>query len=88
MRLEVDTGRCVGAAQCSRAEPEVFDQDDDEGTVLLLLSEPPARLQAGVRTAADLCPVRAITIVAAGPGFESASSGPDHHPSSDSCVHR
>ncbi|GAA2560985.1 hypothetical protein GCM10010435_35720 [Winogradskya consettensis] len=87
MRVSVDTGRCVGAAQCSRVEPELFDQDDDEGVVLLLTPHPPASLQAGARTAADICPVRAITIEEPTAGFESASSGPGHHPTSDSHVH-
>ncbi|MFC1408919.1 ferredoxin [Streptacidiphilus sp. N1-12] len=62
MRVSVDTDRCCSSGQCVAAVPEVFDQDEDEGLVLLLDAEPPVQRQASVRLAAGICPGRAITI--------------------------
>jgi ferredoxin len=78
MRITVDTDRCVGSAQCSRTEPRVFDQDDEYGTVVLLDPEPPPERYAAVRTAAHVCPVRAIE------WFESGSNEPDKNVISNS----
>jgi ferredoxin len=50
----------VGAGQCVLAAPEVFDQDDDEGLVVLLQEEPNAELVEGVRDAVSRCPSMAI----------------------------
>ncbi|WP_424888863.1 ferredoxin [Streptomyces sp. XH2] len=61
MRITADTARCVGAGQCVLNAPHAFDQDDD-GLVTLLLAEPGAGEEAGVRLAAGLCPSRAITV--------------------------
>lgn len=84
MRISVDTTRCVGSAQCSRTEPRVFDQDDEDGTVVLLLPEPPAELHAAVRTATDICPVRAIHATESGLCFEPFSNTPRQDGSSES----
>ncbi|WFE65024.1 ferredoxin [Micromonospora sp. WMMD714] len=61
MRIQVDSDTCVGSGQCALALPEVFDQDDADGRVVLLDDRPPAGLHAAVREAASRCPVRAIT---------------------------
>ncbi|MFI1798847.1 ferredoxin [Streptomyces sp. NPDC020379] len=61
MRITADTSRCVGAGQCVLNAPQVFDQDDD-GLVSLLLTEPGADEEARVRLAAGLCPSRAVTV--------------------------
>ncbi|MFF2142011.1 ferredoxin [Kitasatospora sp. NPDC058190] len=61
MDIELDTGRCIGSAMCTRHAPEVFTQDD-EGVVELL---PGGAARSGdplVREAAEACPVRAITL--------------------------
>jgi ferredoxin len=42
--------------------PGVFDQDEDEGAVLLKIDTPPPALAEDVRRAASLCPAMAITI--------------------------
>lgn len=60
-RLRVDRERCIGAGMCALTAPEVFDQDPDDGRVLLLQAEPPAGLRAGAQTAAGVCPSGAIT---------------------------
>jgi ferredoxin len=62
MRVIVDTGRCVGAGQCVLADPEVFDQSEEDGTSLLLQPVPPPTHRDAVRDAADRCPARAIRL--------------------------
>ncbi|MFG2752929.1 ferredoxin [Streptomyces xanthophaeus] len=61
MRIDIDTGVCIGAGQCALTAPEVFTQDDDGlGEVL------PGRADGGasalVREAARACPVSAISV--------------------------
>jgi ferredoxin len=60
MRVSVDVDACVGAGQCVLAAPDVFDQRDEDGMVVLLLERPPAHLEAAGRHAALLCPALAI----------------------------
>jgi ferredoxin len=62
MRLHSDRDRCVGAGACVFAEPAVFDQDLDDGRVLLLTDRPAAELHDSVRYAVDDCPVSALEI--------------------------
>ena len=63
MSVVVDPSACVGAGQCALVAPDVFDQDDD-GTVRVLESDPRgADLDAAIK-AARLCPARAIAISA------------------------
>jgi ferredoxin len=47
---------------CVWTAPDIFDQSETDGTVVLLLPEPPARLRDPARKAAADCPCRAITI--------------------------
>ncbi|WP_404815304.1 ferredoxin [Streptomyces thermolineatus] len=61
-RLRVDRERCIGAGMCALTAPEVFDQDPDDGRVLLLRAEPSTARRAAARTAAGLCPSGAITL--------------------------
>jgi ferredoxin len=42
--------------------PEVFDQDEDDGIVLLLDEAPEAHLHRAVREAASVCPAAAIQL--------------------------
>ena len=51
----------MGAGQCALVAGQLFDQDD-EGLVELLESDPDAADFAAARKAASLCPARAITI--------------------------
>ncbi|WP_326598496.1 ferredoxin [Streptomyces sp. NBC_01803] len=62
MRIEVDTSRCCGAGMCALTVPQVFDQSEDEGTVVLLDPRPPTGLHGAVRQAAQLCPCQTITV--------------------------
>ncbi|MEU3626980.1 ferredoxin [Amycolatopsis coloradensis] len=56
MRLEVDRERCIGAGMCVLTAPDVFEQDEQDGRVRLLESEP-----AEIGDAVQLCPAAAIT---------------------------
>ncbi|MGW1060056.1 ferredoxin [Micromonospora rubida] len=60
MRIEVDRDRCCGSGNCVLAAPEVFDQDQADGLVLLLHPTPPPEWADRIRRAADLCPAGAI----------------------------
>jgi ferredoxin len=60
--LRVDRERCISAGMCALTAPEVFDQDPDDGRVLLLHADPPTAHRAAVQTAADVCPSGAITL--------------------------
>ncbi|MBK0867826.1 MAG: ferredoxin [Saccharopolyspora sp.] len=62
MRIIADTDRCVGAGQCVLTEPDVFDQDEEEGTVLLLTERTTEQTAEAVRTAVDVCPAQALSL--------------------------
>jgi ferredoxin len=62
MRVIVDTEKCVAAGQCVIEADDIFDQDDDEGVVVLKEQHPPADRAEAVRRAASLCPAMAITV--------------------------
>jgi len=61
-RIVIDTERCVGSGQCVMAAPDVFDQNDRDGTALALTPTPAQEHVAAVREAARLCPSRAIML--------------------------
>jgi ferredoxin len=63
MKIEVDRDRCRGAGQCALTAPELFDQSDDDGTVVVLEEHPPATLKEQARLAAALCPNSVIRLV-------------------------
>lgn len=62
MKVHVDQRRCVGSGQCARTVPEVFDQRDEDGIVVLRTAQPDDRLAPAVRKAARHCPAQAIRI--------------------------
>ncbi|MBD0735119.1 ferredoxin [Streptomyces sp. CBMA29] len=62
MRIVVDADKCVAAGQCVAAAMDVFDQNDQDGTVVLLDQNPPPELAEDVRNAAAVCPALAISI--------------------------
>ncbi|AOS63123.1 ferredoxin [Actinoalloteichus hymeniacidonis] len=62
MRVEVDRQRCVGAGMCALTAPEMFDQDEHDGRVVLLVADPAASAHDEVREAAELCPAEAIRL--------------------------
>ncbi len=67
MKVLIDRARCVGAGQCVRVAPEVFDQDEKDGLVVLIDAQAGAEIAPFVRKAAQLCPAQAILIVGDNP---------------------
>lgn len=62
MKITVDHERCIGSGQCVVSAAAVFDQDEDEGRVILLIESPSDDLLADVQEAARVCPARAIHV--------------------------
>ena len=62
MKIQVDYSVCASTGGCMQVCPEVFEVRSD-GYMYVLQEEPPAELEAKVRTAADMCPTAAITLV-------------------------
>ncbi|MGW3470962.1 MULTISPECIES: ferredoxin [Saccharopolyspora] len=66
MRIEADLDRCVGAGQCVLTEPALFDQNDEDGRVVLLATEVDDgddSAVAAVREAVHVCPSGALSLV-------------------------
>ena len=70
MRVLVDLDLCCASGQCVLAVPEVFDQSDEDGVVVVLQPEPPAALWPKVRDAAARCPSSCIGVVEPPPGSD------------------
>jgi len=62
IKVVIDRSRCVGAGQCVHVAPEVFDQDDKDGLVVLVDATPPDDIAQFASKAAFLCPAQAIRI--------------------------
>jgi ferredoxin len=61
LHVAVDQDRCCGAGQCVLLAPEVFDQREEDGVVVLLAPAPPESLHDSVREAVAVCPTGTIT---------------------------
>ena len=69
----MDRERCQAAGMCALSVPEVFDQSEGDGRVVVLDPEPPPDLDDAVVHAALLCPNGVIRLVGAdGPDGSSA----------------
>jgi len=62
MRIIINRSRCMAAGQCVLKSPHVFDQDEQDGIVILLSENPAPEFGDSVRLAARVCPSEAITI--------------------------
>lgn len=62
VEVQVDQDGCVSAGQCVMAAPEVFDQREDDGVVVLLDAHPPQEQLEAVRRAEFLCPAAVIAV--------------------------
>jgi ferredoxin len=62
VKVIVDEHKCVGAGQCVWVAPQVFDQRESDGIVILLEPNPAADAEPFVREAVLVCPARAIRI--------------------------
>jgi ferredoxin len=63
VRVTVDRDRCVGSGTCVFTAPGVFDQDEQDGRVVLTGGRPEPAAFDAVRRARANCPVGAITLV-------------------------
>jgi ferredoxin len=61
VRITVDRDVCASAGMCALTAPDRFDQDEDDGRVLLLDPAAPDG-EPDVERAAALCPTGAITL--------------------------
>ncbi|MEU2494275.1 ferredoxin [Streptomyces sp. NPDC007883] len=60
-RVGAQRDRCVGAGQCVLAAPAVFDQDEQDGLVVVLIERPTESQSDAVHDAVWACPSRALT---------------------------
>ncbi|WP_216206343.1 ferredoxin [Amycolatopsis aidingensis] len=62
MRVVIDHDRCAGSGLCVLTDSTVFDQNDEDGRVRLLVAEPDEAARRSVEEAAGVCPSQAISI--------------------------
>ncbi|MEV7864763.1 ferredoxin [Streptomyces sp. NPDC088124] len=68
LRIVADRERCVGAGQCVLTAPELFDQSEEDGTVVVLADEVGEDDLDKVREAVHICPSGALALKARGSG--------------------
>jgi ferredoxin len=64
VKVKADRDVCVGAGNCVLTAPDIFDQSEEEGTVVLLNASPDEAQRADVEEAAAACPSGAISVEA------------------------
>ncbi len=62
MKVTVEQAKCVSAGNCVAHAPQVFDQNEDDGSVVLIDAHPPDEAADAVREAAAACPAMAIHV--------------------------
>ena len=62
MKVTVDADKCVASGQCVLAAAAVFDQDENDGVVILLNDDPGPDQQEAVRLAEQMCPASVIHV--------------------------
>lgn len=60
--IEIDEARCVAGGQCVMVAPQLFDQRDEDGVVVLLDAAPTDDQLEPARTAELVCPAAAIRV--------------------------
>jgi ferredoxin len=63
MKIVVDEDKCCSGGQCVLAAPDVFDQRDSDGVVVVLDATPGPEHRAAVEEAVQICPAAAITVI-------------------------
>ncbi|CAL9339290.1 hypothetical protein SUDANB19_00245 [Streptomyces sp. enrichment culture] len=63
MRIVVDREKCTSCGSCAMYSPELFDQDEKDGRVLLIVERPSGSQEKEVREAVLRCPTGAIELV-------------------------
>jgi ferredoxin len=62
MKVTVDPSKCVSTGNCVAHAADVFDQSEEDGTVVLRNENPPEDRAEAVRAAAAACPAQAIEV--------------------------
>ncbi|NYT83866.1 ferredoxin [Alcaligenaceae bacterium] len=62
MKILVHEEKCCGAGLCVMNAPQVFDQREEDGIVVLLTDNPPQDELENVRRACRICPAAAIEL--------------------------
>ena len=62
VKVTVDQNNCASSGNCVMNAPELFDQREDDGVVVLLSEHPSAEQAEGARQAAAACPAQVIQI--------------------------
>ncbi len=62
MTIVADRSACIGSGMCVLTAPAVFDQDDAEGLVVLLVADPEGVDARAAAEAVRLCPARALSL--------------------------
>ena len=62
MRVTVERDKCVASGQCVLAASAVFDQDENDGVVILLDDDPSPDQHDAVRLAEQMCPASVIHV--------------------------
>jgi ferredoxin len=62
MRIVADKDVCIGAGQCVLTNPELFDQDEDDAVVQILVEQVEGKDLDSARDAVDLCPSGALSV--------------------------
>ncbi|HZE39727.1 MAG TPA: ferredoxin, partial [Stackebrandtia sp.] len=62
MKIKADREVCIGAGMCVLTAPDLFDQDDEEGRVLVKHVEPASDQEGSAREAVSLCPSGALSL--------------------------
>ncbi|SDE12129.1 ferredoxin [Glycomyces harbinensis] len=63
MRIAADRERCTSSGMCALTAPELFDQDDEDGRVVVLDDAPLGADTGDAAAAIELCPSGALTAV-------------------------
>jgi ferredoxin len=62
--LLADRDVCLGSGVCVRVAPRLFDQDDDHGLVVLLMTSLDETQVEDAQAAVEQCPSGALSLVA------------------------
>ena len=62
MRITVDPNRCEGQAVCVGLAPKVFELDDDDEIVRVVVDDVPEAVEKRTRKAVEKCPMAALRI--------------------------
>lgn len=61
MKIIANRDVCVGAGNCAFTAPELFDQSEDDGTVIVIKEVPDPAEEESAREAIAFCPSAALS---------------------------